>query len=181
MGAKASYVATRLLRLLGLATDTQELGLLFGSDCGYHILPMIPAVSGMRMAHASGAGDCPVTHHRKATIVFPRIAPSRPFRPTIWPVPLTRKPNSGWPLVSVWCGRSILTHIGSTCTATTTRCAHYGQTTPCRVRTWCPASSVGSSRFSRDSEPGFLGRRSKCDGQASVSVLAGFTPTSGDG
>ena len=36
-GAKSSYVAARLVRLLGLVTDAQELGLLFGSDCGYQI------------------------------------------------------------------------------------------------------------------------------------------------
>lgn len=35
MGAKSSYVAARLLRLLGFVTDAQGLGLLFGSDCGY--------------------------------------------------------------------------------------------------------------------------------------------------
>jgi Uma2 family endonuclease len=37
MGARSSYVAAKLLRLLGLLTDAEELGLLFGSDCGYQI------------------------------------------------------------------------------------------------------------------------------------------------
>lgn len=35
IGAKSSYAAARLLRLLGLVTDAQALGLLFGLDCGY--------------------------------------------------------------------------------------------------------------------------------------------------
>jgi Uma2 family endonuclease len=67
MGAKSSYVAARLLRLLGLATDTQALGLLFGSDCGYQIFADDPS----RVRYADGSfirrgrlsGDTPPEGH----------------------------------------------------------------------------------------------------------------------
>ena len=67
MGAKSSYVAARLLRLLGLVTDTQALGLLFGSDCGYQIFADDPS----RVRYADGSlirggrlpGDTPPEGH----------------------------------------------------------------------------------------------------------------------
>ena len=43
LGATSSYVAARLVRLLGLTTDAQALGLLFGSDCGYQIFADDPS------------------------------------------------------------------------------------------------------------------------------------------
>ena len=51
MGAKSSYLAARLLRLLGLATDAQGLGLLFGTDCGYQIF----ADDSSRVRYADGS------------------------------------------------------------------------------------------------------------------------------
>jgi len=51
MGAKSSYVAARLLRLLGLLTDAQALGLLFGSDCGYQVFADDPS----RVRYADGS------------------------------------------------------------------------------------------------------------------------------
>ena len=54
MGAKSSYIAARLLRLLGLVTDAQELGLLFGADCGYQIFADDPN----RVRYADGSFMC---------------------------------------------------------------------------------------------------------------------------
>ena len=67
MGATSSYVAARLLRLLGLATDAQALGLLFGSNCGYQIFADDPS----RIRYADGSfirrgrlsGDTPPEGH----------------------------------------------------------------------------------------------------------------------
>lgn len=67
LGAKSSYIAARLLRLLGLVTDAQELGLLFGSDCGYQIFADDPS----RVRYADGSfirrgclsGDTPPDGH----------------------------------------------------------------------------------------------------------------------
>ena len=114
LGATSSYVAARLLRLLGLATDAQALGLLFGSDCGYQIFADDPS-------HVRYADACPVTRRRKATVISPRIWPSKPSRPTIEPVPSKRKSNSGWRPVSVWCGCCTLTRVGYTSTGTMAR------------------------------------------------------------
>ena len=67
MGARSSYVAAKLLRLLGLLTDAEELGLLFGSDCGYQIFADDPS----RVRYADGSfmrrgrlpGDIPPEGH----------------------------------------------------------------------------------------------------------------------
>ena len=117
-GSQSSYMAARLLRLLGLVTEARGLGCCSVLTAVTKFSPMIPAVSGMRMGSLSSAADCPVTRPRKATVVSPRSWPSRPSHPTIWPVPSKRKSNSGWRLVSVWCGYCILTHIGYMCTGT---------------------------------------------------------------
>jgi Uma2 family endonuclease len=42
MGAKSSYIASRLNRLLGLVVDPGRIGLLFQSDCGFQIFPDDP-------------------------------------------------------------------------------------------------------------------------------------------
>jgi Uma2 family endonuclease len=66
-GAKSSYLAARLLRLLGLVTEAQGLGLLFGTDCGYQIVADDPS----RVRYADGSfiqrgrwpGDAPPEGH----------------------------------------------------------------------------------------------------------------------
>jgi len=67
MGARSSYVAARLLHLLALTTDAQQLGLLFGADCGYQMFADDPN----RVRYADGSfirrgrlpGDTPPEGH----------------------------------------------------------------------------------------------------------------------
>ena len=54
LGATASDLAARLLRLLGFVTDAQARGLLCGADCGYHMFADDPH----RVRYADGACMC---------------------------------------------------------------------------------------------------------------------------
>src|SRR5262245_5022960 len=42
MGAKSSLAAARIGRMVGQHVDSQGLGVVFGSDCGYQIFPQSP-------------------------------------------------------------------------------------------------------------------------------------------
>lgn len=82
MGARASYAAAKLLRLLGLVSDAQDLGLLFGTDCGYQVfaedLNRVRYADGSFICRGRLADDTPPAGHCRVVpdLVIEAISPN---------------------------------------------------------------------------------------------------------